>query len=122
MQDFTAELVVEAGLQGQVIGIPGPLIDRLRAVEAFKPTQSWSYFRRPGTLIRKETVQYGELFNETSQNGETRTVRRVIHGERGSGKTVLLLQAMIMAFLKDWVVINLPDGMTPIAHDMPFIS
>lgn len=113
MQDITAELAVDARLQGKVIGIPGFLIDRLRAVDAFKPTQGWSFFRRPGTLIRKETVQYGKLFDEMSKDGEKRSLRRVLIGERGSGKTVMLLQAMTMAFLKDWVVINLPDGTPP---------
>lgn len=113
MQDITAELAVDARLQGKVIGIPGPLIDRLRAADAFKPTQGWSFFRRPGTLIRKETVQYGKLFDEMSKDGEKRSLRRVLIGERGSGKTVMLLQAMTMAFLKDWVVINLPEGTPP---------
>lgn len=122
MQDITAELAVDARLQGKVIGIPGPLIDRLRAADAFKPTQGWSFFRRPGTLIRKETVQYGKLFDEMSKDGEERSLRRVLIGERGSGKTVMLLQAMTMAFLKDWIVINLPDGTPPHTYDMPSTS
>lgn len=114
MPDITAERMVDAELQGRVIGIPSPLIERLLAVDAFKPTQRWRLFRRPGTLIRKETVQYGELFEKMSKDGEKQSLRRIFIGERGSGKTVMLLQAMTMAFLKDWVVINFPDGTKPI--------
>lgn len=122
MQDISAESIVDAQLQGLVLGIPRPLIERLLAVEAFKPTQGWSLFRRPGTLIRKETVQYGKLFEEMSKDGEKQSLRRVLVGEKGSGKTVMLLQAMAMAFLKDWVVINIPDGTNPIAYYLPSAS
>ncbi|MCJ1468336.1 37S ribosomal protein S23 mitochondrial [Pseudocyphellaria aurata] len=110
MPDITAEMMVDADLQGRVVGIPSSLIERLLVVDAFKPTQRWRLFRRPGTLIRKETVQYGKLFEKMSEEGEKQSLRRIFVGERGSGKTVMLLQAMTMAFLKDWVVINFPDA------------
>lgn len=115
MEDITAESIVDMqqqqGLRSKVLGLTGQTIDQLRAVNAFKPTQAWGLFRRPGMLIREETIQYAKLFEDLSQNGVQKTVRRVIVGERGSGKTMMLLQAMTMAFLKDWVVINIPDGM-----------
>ena len=122
MQDATLELLVENQSRKQVVGIPGPIVDQLRAVGAFKATQSWRLFRRPGTLIRKATVQYARLFERLSGDGETFSVRRVLTGERGSGKTVTLLQAMTIAFLKNWVVINLPDGMTQMAYNLPSTS
>lgn len=116
MEDITAESIVnmrqQQGPRSKVLGLTGQTIDQLRAVHAFKPTQAWGLFRRPGMLIREETIQYGKLFEDLSQNGVQETVRRVIVGERGSGKTTMLLQAMTMAFLKDWVVINIPDGRT----------
>lgn len=115
MEDITAESIVnmhqQQGLRSKVLGLTGQTIDQLRAMNAFKPTQAWGLFRRPGMLIREETIQYAKLFEDLSQNGVQKTVRRVIVGERGSGKTMMLLQAMTMAFLKDWVVINIPDGM-----------
>lgn len=122
MQDATTEFLVDVQSRGQVIGIPGHIVDQLRAVDAFKPTQSWSLFRRPATLIREETVQYAKLFEALSEDEKTWRVRRVLTGERGSGKTVMLLQAMTMAFLKNWVVINLPDGMTLVAYNLPSTS
>lgn len=116
MEDITAESIADMhqqqGLRSKVLGLTGPIIDQLRAVNAFKPTQAWGLFRRPGMLIREETIYYGKLFEDLSQKGVRKTVRKVIVGERGSGKTTMLLQAMTMAFLKDWVVINLPDGTT----------
>lgn len=119
MQDITAESIVDEQLRGQVLGIPSPLINRLLAVDAFKPRQGWSLFRRPGTLIRKQTWQYGKLIEHISKNGVKRSLRRVLVGERGSGKTTMLLQVMTMAFLHDWVVINLPDGTNPITYNLP---
>ncbi|MCJ1281935.1 37S ribosomal protein S23 mitochondrial [Xylographa opegraphella] len=110
MQEFTAESIGDAKLQGQVVGIPGPVVDQLRAMEAFKTSQGWGLFRRPGMLVRQETVEHGKLVQSLSDPHDTRTVRRIYVGERGSGKSTMLLQAMTMAFLQNWVVINFPEG------------
>lgn len=111
VQNFTQELVSNENLQGQIVGIPGPIVDRLRAVQAFKVAQNWHLFRRPCMLIRPETVEYGKLIEEMSkENAIKKTIRRVLVGEKGNGKSLMLLQTMAMAFLKDWIVINLPDG------------
>ena len=110
MQDFTAESMGDAKLQGQVVGIPGPVVDQLRAMEAFKTCQGWGLFRRPGMLVREETVSHGKLVQSMSDPQDTRTIRRIYVGERGSGKSTMLLQAMTMAFLQNWVVINFPEG------------
>lgn len=107
MEDFSAEGVPDASRLGHVLGLPTETMDSLRANEAFKATQGWSMFRRPATLIRKETVEMGKLVDEAAQK---RTVRRVVYGDRGSGKSVLMLQAMAMAHLKNWVVIHVPEG------------
>jgi len=37
-------------------------------------------------------------------------VRRVMYGERGSGKSVLALQAKAMALLKGWIVVHIPEA------------
>ncbi|MCJ1400335.1 37S ribosomal protein S23 mitochondrial [Xylographa trunciseda] len=110
MQDLTAESVANTKLQGQVVGLPGPLVDQLRAIEAFKSSQGWGLFRRPGMLVREETVSHGKLVQSMSDPQDTRTIRKIYVGERGSGKSTMLLQAMTMAFLQNWVVINFPEG------------
>ncbi|KAL8917841.1 MAG: hypothetical protein Q9172_005663, partial [Xanthocarpia lactea] len=110
MKNIDTYNMFDRGGEGQVLGIPGPIVDQLRAVEAFKTTQSWGFFRSPGTLMRKETVDMGKMISDMSEDETARkTVRRVLVGEKGSGKSIILLQAMTMAFLKGWTVINLPE-------------
>jgi small subunit ribosomal protein S29 len=111
LRDLNKESMVDEKAVGQVLGVPGETVDSLRAVEAFKVGQGWGFFRRPACLVRKETVALGGLMGDTGKfSAEGQTVRRVICGERGTGKSVLLLQAMAMAFLREWVVINFPEG------------
>lgn len=95
-------------LKGKVLGIPGEVVDQLRAVKAFKPTQGWGLFRQPGMLVRTETVEYGKLLEELQNTGKSK--RRVLVGERGSGKSLMALQAMTIGFLRGWTVINIPEG------------
>ncbi len=110
LKDISAQLMIDENLRGQVLGIPGPVVDQLRAVEAFKVTQGWPLFRRPAMLMRMDTHDMATEIENISLGIRDRTIRRVFVGERGSGKTTMLLQAMTMAFLKRWVVINIPDG------------
>lgn len=114
MQDLSPETMVDARLRGSVVGLPIPMLDQLRAVEAFKPKQGWSIFRRPGTIMRRDTLEMGRLFEKISGDGDApekgKVVKKIITGLKGSGKTVHLLQAMTMGFLKKWVVISVPDG------------
>ena len=110
LKDVTAQSLTDESLRGQVLGIPGPVVDQLRAVEAFKVAQGWPLFRRPAMLMRKDTFDMATEIEDISMGTRDRTIRRVFVGERGSGKTVMLLQAMTMAFLKGWVVINIPEG------------
>lgn len=103
--------MTDENLRGHVLGIPGPVVDQLRAVEAFKVAQGWPLFRRPAMLMRKDTLELAKDIEDISARTQDKIIRRVLVGERGSGKTVMLLQAMTMAFLKGWVVINIPEGM-----------
>ena len=112
MRNINVEHLNNKGLQGQILGIPNIIVDRLRAVEAFKLSQGWGLFRRPGMLLRKETLEYGELFDELGKK-QDETIRKILVGERGSGKSMMLLQAMTIAFLKQWVVVSIPEGMNP---------
>lgn len=130
MEDLSAENMSDATKIGQMLGLGGVVLDQLRAVNAFKTTQCWDLFRRPATLIREETVELGQdfedvndsvggaiLLGQDSQEGQSmdrhagpKTLRQIIAGERLSGKSTLLLQAMSMAFLNKWIVINVPEG------------
>lgn len=133
--DLESHSVLSKKNEGHVKGLPEEVVDSLRAVDAFKPSQGWGLFRRPATLIRKETVELAALIQEAeggSNKSEVvegaegqaegtavvaaeapkKTIRRVIIGERMSGKSSLLLQGLAIAFVRNWVVINLPDGMS----------
>lgn len=108
MQDLSAKNMNDKSMQGQVLGFSTEVVDSLRAVEAFKPTQGWSMFRRPATLITSHTQKLAEQLQSIEQDKST--VRQVLTGEKGSGKSVLNLQAMAMASLKGWIVVHIPEA------------
>jgi small subunit ribosomal protein S29 len=114
LKDLSKENVLSEQNEGRVMGLPGETVDALRAVDAFKTTQGWSLFRRPAVLMRREAIQLAKLFKEVeeSRSGPKRTMRRILSGERMSGKSTLLLQGLTMGFLRDWFVISLPEGNT----------
>jgi small subunit ribosomal protein S29 len=102
----TGSLASETSI-GMVMALPGEIVDNLRAVEAFKPGQGWTFFRRPACLVRKENVDLNNIIDRP----EGKTTRKIICGEKGVGKSVLLLETMAMAFMKGWIVVNIPEGM-----------
>lgn len=93
---------------GKVMKIPGAPLDQLRAVNAFKPTQSWGLFHSPHMLVRPETVHVCKNMLEKAEKGKT--ARIVVTGDRAAGKSMLVLQAMTNAFLNNWIVINISEG------------
>ncbi len=93
---------------GHMMALDGELLDQLRDSRAFKTTQNWSLFRRPAVLIRDETVRIATDMAEAE--GAQKLVRHLITGEKASGKSILMLQAMSMAFMKGWIVLNIPEG------------
>lgn len=111
MQDLSAENIGDSRLRSSVAGLPVSMLDQLRAVQAFQTKQGWSIFRRPGTVMRNESLEMGRLFNDISgeSDGKGKVVKKVVTGVRGAGKSVYLLQAMAMGFLKDWVVFTVPE-------------
>lgn len=96
--------------QGQMLALPDDLIDALRANEAFKATQEWHLFQRPATLMREDTKRIASLFDQIESGSEPTVLRRILSGPRGSGKSILQLQAMSMALLKGWITIHIPDS------------
>lgn len=110
LQDFSVENMVDEKLHGQVLGIPMALIDSLRDLQAFKLAQGWGLFRRPATLMRKETLDLAKLMMEVREKEKNKAVAQIVTGDRFSGKSVHLLQAMTMGLLNNWVVMSVPDG------------
>ncbi|KAI0486482.1 mitochondrial ribosomal death-associated protein 3-domain-containing protein [Xylaria cf. heliscus] len=93
---------------GKIVGLPVEVVDQLRACEAFKSSQNWSLFRAPHMLVRKETIDLAKQV--TDAIAEKKTLRLVVTGNRGSGKSILGLQALATGFLNKWVVIHIPEG------------
>ena len=115
MQEFSEETMVDTRIRGSVLGLPVPMITQLRALQAFKPSQGWSLFRRPAVVLRRETLEMGRIVEGISTEGpdQGKVVKKILTGKRACGKSVHLLQAMAMGLLKKWVVISIPDREFP---------
>lgn len=105
---MTANNLADPATAGKVLKIPTDTIDKLRRVEAFKATQTWHLFHSPHSLVRRETVDLCTRMGRAVR--EKKTAQIVVAGERGTGKSTVLLQSMVHALLNDWIVIHLPEG------------
>ena len=111
LQDLGKDNMTKEEIVGKVLAFREPVLDQLRAVEAFQTTQKWSFFARPATLIREETRKIGSLIREVTHSKEPKIYRRIYSGGKATGKSVMLAQAQALAFMNDWVVISIPEGM-----------
>ncbi|KAK7431077.1 hypothetical protein QQZ08_002358 [Neonectria magnoliae] len=93
---------------GKVFSVPDHVVDQLRALEAFKTTQSWNLFRRPHVLLRKEAVELMKKLEASADKKEA--LKCVLTGSKLSGKSMTMLQAMAYALLNNWVVFHIPEG------------
>jgi small subunit ribosomal protein S29 len=116
LQDLSPQNMADEAYVGHMLGLEGNTLDQLRHAKAFKKTQNWNLFRRPATLVRPETVELGkkiELVNESllkDEGAKREVLKQVIAGERISGKSILLLQALSMGYMNKWIVINIPES------------
>ncbi|KAI1430047.1 mitochondrial ribosomal death-associated protein 3-domain-containing protein [Xylaria sp. FL1777] len=108
LEALSSENAANPDSAGKIFGIPPELIDQLRTCEAFKSSQNWSLFRHPHMLVRKETVDLTKRMTDAIE--KKKTLRVVITGNRGSGKSILGLQAIATGLLNKWIVINIPEG------------
>lgn len=108
VETLAADNMTGATAKGKIFAIPDQLVDQLRALEAFKATQTWNLFRKPHFLLRKEVVELITKLEAAANKKEAAKI--VLAGSRLSGKSLALLQAMSYAILNKWVVINIPEG------------
>ncbi|KAI6246715.1 37S ribosomal protein S23, mitochondrial [Erysiphe necator] len=99
---------LEQKLMASVVGLSNETTDSLRALKAFKITQSWELFKQPGILIREHSKILSDRLLQAQE--QKTTVRMVIDGVKGSGKSMMLLHAMATALVNDWVVIHIPEA------------
>ncbi|EGU72154.1 hypothetical protein FOXB_17398 [Fusarium oxysporum f. sp. conglutinans Fo5176] len=57
LENLDASNMTKAESAGKMFAIPDQVVDHLRALEAFKTTQTWNLFRKPHVLQRRETVE-----------------------------------------------------------------
>lgn len=108
LQDWSADNCVDEATVGHVVGLSGSVVDGLRATGSFKACQGWGLFRRPACLVRRTSLEVARACGGAEREAET--VRRLVVGARGAGKSVWLLQAQAVAFMMGWVVIHIPEG------------
>ncbi|OYY61017.1 MAG: hypothetical protein B7Y50_05455 [Hydrogenophilales bacterium 28-61-11] len=108
LDELSAEALANHESKGKMFAIPDQVVDQLRALEAFKTTQTWNLFRRPHFLVREETVEMMRKLQDSKTNKEA--FKCVLTGSRLSGKSMALLQAMSHALLDGWVVFHIPEG------------
>ncbi|EFW99906.1 mitochondrial ribosomal protein [Grosmannia clavigera kw1407] len=115
LEELTASRLHDSDSVGRVLALPDGVVDQLRAVGAFKPSQSFSLFRRPSVLIRAETATVAAQMQQAA--AARQTLRLVVDGDRIAGKSILLLQALAHGFMNDWVVFHIPE-----AHELTSAS
>jgi len=108
LEDLGAKDLLDSRNIAKVKALPDATVDQLRAIEAFKPTQTWGMFRKPAVLIRSESIQLTTSMEEAAN--QAKTLRLVLTGDRLTGKSLMLLQAMTHAFQNEWLVFNIPEG------------
>ncbi|UKZ77444.1 hypothetical protein TrVFT333_005165 [Trichoderma virens FT-333] len=108
IESLEAQTMAREESGGKMFAVPDQVVDQLRALEAFKTTQTWNLFRKPHVLVRKETVELMSKLDASVEKKEA--FKCVLTGSRLSGKSLTLLQAMSHALLNEWVVIHIPEG------------
>lgn len=120
IDELTSGAMVNSESKGKMFALPDKVVDQLRALEAFKATQTWNLFRRPHFLVRDETVELVRKLEESLETKEA--LRCVLTGSKLSGKSLALLQSMSYALMNDWVVVHIPEGTASILASLTFLA
>ena len=112
---LSLENMVDDKSRGKVFYLPKACVEPLRAMQVFKPSQSWPMFKAPGTFMREESVELARLIRGIGGEGDMKgkSVARIVTGDKATGKSIHLTQALTMGLLNNWVVINIPEGKYP---------
>ncbi|KAK9722714.1 hypothetical protein K7432_002473 [Basidiobolus ranarum] len=103
---------------GKVFALPEDVVEKLNTIGY--PTyikDEFEYSSRQALLYRKETKELFSLLDESAkQPGQP----IVISGERGVGKSALLLQAVARSINSGWIVIYVPAATEWVNGSKPF--
>ena len=109
LQELRKETTLDRSIEGSVVAISSVIVEQLRTVGAFKPSQRWSSLRRPVILLTGQRMELARELEDIEKPGQQATVRRVYTGIKGTGKSTMLLQAMAIAFSRGWMVMSIPE-------------
>ncbi|KAJ8101241.1 mitochondrial ribosomal death-associated protein 3-domain-containing protein [Lipomyces tetrasporus] len=83
-------------------------VKSLKQLGAISPKQYFNMFSEKTTIFRREAAQLAEVLDGVLANGGHET--RLIVGERGMGKSVVLQQIVALALAKKYFVIHISDA------------
>ncbi|KAK9239342.1 mitochondrial ribosomal death-associated protein 3-domain-containing protein [Lipomyces kononenkoae] len=83
-------------------------VKSLKQLSAICPKQYFNMFSEKATIFRQETAQLAKVLDAVLENGGHE--RRLITGEKGMGKSVVLQQVVALALAKKYFVIHLSDA------------
>ncbi|KAK9495158.1 mitochondrial ribosomal death-associated protein 3-domain-containing protein [Lipomyces doorenjongii] len=83
-------------------------VKSLKQLSAIFPKQYFNMFSEKAIIFRQETAQLAKVLDAVLENGGHE--RRLITGEKGMGKSVVLQQTVALALAKKYFVIHISDA------------
>ncbi|WVR03081.1 hypothetical protein IAU60_000070 [Kwoniella sp. DSM 27419] len=83
--------------------------DKLRSGLSKKVEKELSAAGGPASVVRQVTVDLAKKL-DAAKSGSSKDARYVLTGERGSGKSMLLLQSVAYAIESNWIVLYQPKA------------
>ncbi|KPV75291.1 uncharacterized protein RHOBADRAFT_43782 [Rhodotorula graminis WP1] len=104
---------------GQVRAFPGPALEAFKALSM--PTsikREHAFTSKPATVVRDATLKMARTLDE-GKKVASREARYFLTGDKGTGKSSLLLQAVSYAQSTDWIVLYLPSALPLVNSSTP---
>ncbi|GAA5855882.1 hypothetical protein JCM9279_001156 [Rhodotorula babjevae] len=104
---------------GQVRAFPGPALEAFKALSM--PTslkREHAFTSKPATVVRDATLKMARTLDE-GKKVSSREARYFLTGDKGTGKSSLLLQAVSYAQSTDWIVLYLPSALPLVNSSTP---
>ena len=109
LKGLNNDTTVKESSKGTLLVLPEQAVDQLRELAVFKPTQKWRSFRKPAVLWTEQSLELARQLATVEEQQRPGLLRRMLCGEKGVGKSVMLLQAQATALSRGWVVMSIPE-------------
>lgn len=91
---------------GTVFETPSNVTSQLYALDVLQSQGGYQYFSQLATVIREPSVDLSKVLVETPGPSDNRRI--ILDGPAGSGKSIVMLQAIALALQLKWVVVSIP--------------